>query len=236
MMGLRLQHHSLEAGGMLLIFRNWESACAHLCDHVLTWPEAEGWALILPAYSERVCVTNAQARFSLGEGTWRSKGVAVQWLYDEYAAAIKAALDIAQHQGWVWPDYNSTGDHKALGLSGVLVVFSKKAVRTAWLPGLVWSRRAAECRTAEYTSDMRQQNPLPRERADEEAVRSVLYGTLELKRYRIFRKSAKFVRSELFATSIETEGAPCGLGALRQAISEFETWAALVAAVEGDVS
>lgn len=193
------------------IFRDWVHACAHLCDHVLTMPEAEGWALILEGYRE-TCESNA--RFRLAKSLWSDEGESAQWLYDLYAGAIADVLDAAVLTGWVWIDRSRMrSDYVAFGPSGVLTIWSEGHVRTAMLPGT--GRPLSNGGEESEDVDERRRNPLPRETAERGAGspdgRDWRHGRggsgepEEHRRYRLFRNCARFVRSNWLASYEEVE-------------------------------
>jgi hypothetical protein len=256
MKGFCLKQYCGTTLGRLDVFRDWKSACAHLCDHVLTRPEADGWALLLSAYEECLHVADADSRYRLAKEIWKTQGAAGQRLYDEYAEAIARALDSAEREGWVWSNDVRSGDRKAFGLSGIIVVFSEAFVRSAMLPGQAISARVVQARNSGPSYEARRLNPLPREapvrngdtsrlpplahgmrrlwaRAGHEAreARDRFEGlTTDLKRFRLFRKCAQFVRSELFSAYNRSDGRGEPAESLRQAIKEFDVWLALVCA------
>jgi len=250
-MGLALQIYDGQGTGELRVFRDWKTACVHLCDHVLTWPEAGGWALVLPTYGARVSITHRNERYSLAKNLWRTEGESGQWLYDEYAQAATEALDTAQFMGWSWPDEWRPGDRKALGLSGVLVIFSADSVRSVMLPGLGSIARVVEAEDASHSNDRRPWDPLPREAPVDEAEplgsgHIASYGmrrlcarerheaeararreeqeSFETRRFRLFRKCAQFVRSEMFAAYIYEREGSSPPEDLRKAVKDFHEW------------
>lgn len=202
-MSLDLQEHRgrVTDGEIVRVFRDWIHACLHLCDHVLTMPEAEDWALILPGYGP---TAESNTRFRLAMALWRDEGDSAQWLYDLYAEAIRDAMDSAALSGWAWIDRRmGREDYVVLGPSGVLVVWSEDSVRTAMLPGR--GSPVTEVEDAEDIVEQRRRNPLPREGAEEEDTgpdgsdwrhgRKPYPESEEMSRYRLFRECAGFVRS-----------------------------------------
>ncbi|MBM4023947.1 MAG: hypothetical protein FJ280_00850 [Planctomycetes bacterium] len=250
-MGLKLATYAgaLANPREIRVFGDWVAACAHLCDHVLTMPEAAAWAEVLGEEAAAVILSNAG--FRLAKAVWAegNEGEAAEALYKMYSDALCKALDSAARTGWHWADRWDTDAQKALGVSGVLVLFDAHKVRSAMLPG--WGCPLRTSRAKGISSvGQRRRNPLPRQGEDDkEAISSVVTGwgmrrkpdrfdpkakpapeTEALKRFRIFRKCAQSVRAELLEAYYSTEGkldASSGEG-LRGAIADFATWTRLV--------
>lgn len=147
-------------------FADRDRALEHLCDHVLTAPECEAWARILPEFVAWL-LTDSERRFKLARQIWRqpSPPEEVELLLAAYLEEIQLAIEQAQALGWWWP---SGEDRVYFGLNGLRVVVGKDVVRSAYLPGFgdALSTAAArqEALSAEQRRARRRHDPLPRER------------------------------------------------------------------------
>src|SRR5262249_16066462 len=129
-------------GSEVQAFGDWEAACAHLRDHLLTAPECRAWALVVPACAEVVNLEDADASRASAREAGAAGGASAQALYDLYASAVAADLRDAAALGW----HRSAGSVTvALGTSGVLAVLVK-CLRTAFLPGQGDARATAAAR------------------------------------------------------------------------------------------
>ncbi len=229
--------------GELKVFRDWETACRHLCDHVLSMPEAEAWAELLGPDAAQILASNK--RFRLAKRMWSpgDEGESAQPLYNEYAKAIRAALETGARVGWVWRAPDDRRVRKTLGLTGVLVVFDAEAVRSGMLPGFGNPHLISQSKEQDESVESRRRNPLPREGGEEEdpplrptalgmrprrrdvsTRRSASSESPELRRFKIFRKCAQHVRSEFFRAYFHTKGAADAPEELRRSIKEFGSW------------
>ena len=109
----------------------------HLCDHVLTRPEAHDWALLLPNYRQHVDPTDdvelrnvAASLFTAPPGS-----EAALALRQEYVEALLRTVDDALRLG-MWWEQCSSGDRfwVGLGLQGVLIVWDARVLRSGYLP------------------------------------------------------------------------------------------------------
>jgi hypothetical protein len=120
---------------LLEVFDRRELALAHLCDHVLTRPEAHDWAMLLPGYWNLVNPGNDLALLACARSFWQaSPSSTAQTFYDLYCDAIQEAVTDAIRLKWYWEEQHP-GDRRwcALGLSGAYVVWDERVIRTAML-------------------------------------------------------------------------------------------------------
>ncbi len=119
-------------GETVRFFKNWEKACQHLEDHVLSSPECEAWRLVTPEIENLMALDDEKLRLRLVRDARQTAGVAAQALYDCYARAVDADCLDARAVGW-----HATRDDVtvAVGTSGVHVIVEGRAVVTAYLPG-----------------------------------------------------------------------------------------------------
>jgi len=227
-MGLELKTYRGSLGN-LSIFRDWQSACAHICDHLLTPPEAFCWAvLVLDEIRELVTGDGA---FRLGRSMWRDEGESAQELYDLYASAIEDALRFAERMGWVWqePFYGdeppANRPRKALGIFGVVVVFDSQTVKSARIEGKGSAEQIEKGRRVSF--EERRTNPLPRvtKKATEKVPR---YPETEAEReyylFKMFKDTARRVRKEMKTAYYKNGGNHSILHDLKKAIPSFEAW------------
>lgn len=117
-------------------FHDETHAAEHLCDHVLTRPEAHDWSLLLPGYRDHLDPADDEAlhaaALSLFTGPARP---AARSLLCAYVAAALGATADALRLGWWWEE-RDRGDRcfVGVGLNGVLVVWDASVVRTAYVP------------------------------------------------------------------------------------------------------
>jgi hypothetical protein len=227
------------------VFRDWVTACAHLCDHVLTLPEGNAWAEILGQEAAAVILSNAG--FRLAKTIWAggNKGEALQTLYDVYGNELCMALDSAGKTGWHWTDQGDARARKALGISGVLVVFNAAEIRSGMLPGWGNPFYTARAKKTVTSVERRRRNPMPRQSSNKANTPSRGSGgwgirrrpagherktgrepqTQGLRRYRIFRRCAQSVRAELLASYYrEDKMDESGVVDLKETIADFGTW------------
>lgn len=227
----------------LSVFRDWVAACEHLCDHVLTRPEAEAWAELLGPEIAGLIMSNAG--FRLARQMWRAEGELpdAQALYDVYADELCRALDSAAVNRWHWDDPEFPNVRKALGVSGVEVVFNESSVLSGMLPGFGCAGRTAEAKETLAASD-RLTQPLPRQGPTDDAGPEIFNPAKEprlsrpkfdpkakpppltrnLIRYQIFRRCAQFVRAELLQAYCNMGGKARGPETLRRGIDDFDAW------------
>ncbi len=251
------EYNGRAAPGRLSVFRDVETALEHLCDHVLTWPEGEGWADILPTYRDRIGIARPKARFLFATNLWKEAppGSSCQWLYDEYADAIVASVDSTTYTGWTWIDPTEPRDTLAFGPSGVLVIFTSSRVRTAYLPGRGTPFIAEEGSSASFAGRSRVSNPLPRESSRtaegkpeaESPSRGMRRNVTERsgrgsagtpwevrdeerleRRYHIFKDCARAVRKVMRNALYRERGRRAQRGPLEIPLLDLEKWEELV--------
>jgi hypothetical protein len=197
---LRTVPHPAE-GSEVQAFGDWEAACAHLRDHLLTAPECHAWALVVPACAGVVDLEDTDARWAYAREALTTAGASAQALYDLYAGAVAADLRDAAALGW----HCSAGAVTvALGTSGVLAVLVK-CLRTAFLPGQGDARATAAARAEDQArpGDRRRERGMrsgPAGRGGREARaaagREARWAPAEMLYYRVFRPAVQFVRSQ----------------------------------------
>jgi hypothetical protein len=111
-------------------------AAEHLCDHVLTRPEAHDWALLLPAYRDHVDPTDDNALRATAASLFAGAPLpAAEALLRAYIAAGLRAVDDALGLG-LWWEQRVGGDRYfvGMGLDGVLVFWDAAVLRSAYVP------------------------------------------------------------------------------------------------------
>jgi hypothetical protein len=159
---IRVRQTTLPGLPPLAVFRNHERAAEHLCDHLLTLPEAQFWFLLLPGCRELLDPDDEGQLYGFARALWVAPPPqGEQPLYEGYARAIEAALDASLRLGWRWEEeeYDSTGNGvwHGLGPLGVHVVWDERVVRSAFLPAY-----AASPPDFHVAPAQRPNNPLPR--------------------------------------------------------------------------
>jgi hypothetical protein len=217
--------------GKVALFVTAESALKHLCDHLLTRPEAHYWAELIPALSTWVQPTDDNSLYRFARAVWspRPPAEAVQELYDGYASVIVEAMSDAIHQGWFWAQDEPDGPcWRGLGISGTYVIWREHAIRTAMLLGYTAPPALME-------PDERKTNPLPRQHAwkyrgaqirhDHTWFPPVQGDSLSV-RYHVFKKGAVRVRREYKHAweSGKVVGGGSFLGSLLHGVPDFDTW------------
>ena len=195
------------------VFRSWVDAARHLCDHVLTGPEAPWWLLVLEPEPE-VDLANPRARFALAKRAWQAKqeGAPLQELYDRCAEAIERSI---QGELWVW---DGGGRRKYLGPRGVAVVTDEErhVVVSAYLPDLGSPLGTIQQQELEWGLDddaivaQRAHNPLPRQVPDEEPEVDPRAEDAELQdwqRYRLFMHGVEWFERESLHAELTDLGA-----------------------------
>lgn len=123
--------HPASPHNTVQFFSDWQSACNHLRDHLLTEPECFAWLLVDPGYDQILDAGNPDARWAYADRALSSGGRTAQAFYDLYCAAVSRDLQDAALLGW----HRTTGRATvSLGTSGILTVI-EQAVKTAFLPG-----------------------------------------------------------------------------------------------------
>lgn len=111
-------------------------ASEHLCDHVLTRPEAHDWALVLPDYRSLVDPTDDAALLDVAASLFSDARLpAALALRQSYVQAILRTIDDALETGLWWVQHQQ-GDRffVGLGLEGVLVFWDSQVIRSGYLP------------------------------------------------------------------------------------------------------
>jgi hypothetical protein len=145
------------AGRLIRFFATPDAAIAHICNHLLTWPECSAWAILLGDRLGAVDVSDADERYRLAKAVVRGERETTQPLYDAYALAASQACDDARKLGWRAESRDDGERVEALGLTGLYVVSEPGHLVTAYLPG--------QARVDEriFESTPTAANPLPRE-------------------------------------------------------------------------
>jgi hypothetical protein len=128
---LRPLPHPAAPTSLVLFFQDWQTACAHLRDHLLTAPECDAWALVAPGYRALLDPADGDVRWRYAEEALSSQGASAQQLYDLYAEAAAADSRDAADLRWSHTEGRVT---VAVGTSGVLLLVDT-LLRTAFLPG-----------------------------------------------------------------------------------------------------
>lgn len=113
-------------------YSHWVPALLHICDHVLTGPEADYWDLLLEQYG--VSPVGPEKRFTLAKKAWHNEGDEVQHIYDMYCLLVYADLVTAFENGW----FAGNTDNKVivtLGIRGIIAVIYENVLKTAFLGG-----------------------------------------------------------------------------------------------------
>lgn len=159
-------------------FFSAEHAREHLCDHVLTRPEAHDWSLVLPGYPALVGPSDDVRLTTVASSLFSPSPAAegVEFL-KAYQASLRQAIEDSVRLGWWWEEREGKYPlWHGLGLAGVYVIWDRQVVRTGYLP-----------RSAEYPTGPppdRLKNPLPRRRP-EKRMPVVRPDTME-ERYLLF--------------------------------------------------
>jgi hypothetical protein len=137
-------------------FSSEENAWEHLCDHVLTRPEAHDWALILPNYATLVSPTNDAALTAVAASLFSSlpsaEGVELR---KGYLEALRQAIDDALRLGWWWEQRQGKyQEWLGLGLDGIHVIWDAQVIKTGFFLSSV--------RSPPSNPPPRTENPLPR--------------------------------------------------------------------------
>jgi hypothetical protein len=128
---LRTMPHPDGSSRRIWIYEDWHSACTHLQRHLLTAPECEAWALVIPCLDEIVALGEADSRWRYHRRMVETHGVEGQALYDRYCLALQQAGRDATGLAW---HATCDGVTVALGTTGVLMVI-ETSLKTAFLPG-----------------------------------------------------------------------------------------------------
>lgn len=177
-------------------FSHWEKAIEHLIAHVLTAPECQGWAIVIPQVSTQIDLQDVEARTRAAQQARESRGVRVQALFDLYRSAADAASREAGRLGWVASRNACT---VALGTTGVLVLIDHNRVVTCYLPGLsgptAINRARNDCRSVLSREQChRMRGGLPSREQRRQQRREQRWSAEESLYYRVFRPAVQFIR------------------------------------------
>ena len=125
--------HPAVPGNRVEVFRDADTACLHIRDHLLTAPECFAWALVDPMCGDLVDLDSFRSRLKYLKEATRSQGASAQDLYNLYFEIIANELRDAKQLNWyITADDGST---IALGTGGVLTIVQGAHIKTAFLPG-----------------------------------------------------------------------------------------------------
>jgi len=217
-----------------LFFISVARACQHICDHLLTPPEADLWAKLLPEL--RPIVSSRKTRLRLGKTMWEDEGASAQGLYDSWRTRAASQADRALALEWIWWEEQ---DLVYFSPRGIKVVVGPRAVKTVYFPLPSVSRLPSRMEPAsdEGIVEQRRGNPFPREGrfapAPDHAARrrdrrSRRPSNPRIEDFRIFRRTVDAVRAEFAAASHAGDATPSGLRALLRARSDLEIWETLL--------
>ncbi len=201
-MSITLPNENRLEQGRVIELRGELHMHAHLCDHVLTAPEARAWAVLIPDYLDHCDVESLHARRTLASKYWKKFGMAVfnRDLPPEAAALVQGYVDqtqkaaeMASRLGWRWSTTQSgskSPNQLMLGPSGVLFAWSERDQRflSAFIPGLLYAD------AGNYPKEPRLRNPLPREGKGPDPQWAPAGGTLAEQRHDIFTLSVDTIR------------------------------------------
>lgn len=218
--------------GKVSLFRTPAKGLTHLCDHVLTRPEANYWSKLIPGYRDLVDPDDDDALYRFARSLWSHHPPveAAQHLYDGYGDLIVEAMGDAIRQGWYWAEEEQDGPTwRGLATSGVYVIWRQFHICTAMLLG--YTAPPVE----ETAARLRRQNPLPRQHAwkyrgaqlrHDEAHYPPEPGNAQQARYHLFKKGAVRVRREYkhAARAGRVTGGGAYLGSLHLGVPDFATW------------
>ncbi len=208
----------LSEGTTISVFAKEGDAQAHLCDHVLTPPEAQHWAVLIINYA---VAANPQSDSSLHEraaSLWNDGPNDVdQALYEGYAEQIGYSVDEGLRWGWYWSELGPMGRRWfALGTSGIYVIWNKHTIVTGMLPA--W----AKPRPRESSSWFdRKSNPRPRATSETSLP---LVTDDKNKRYQIFKDCFTCVRREYIAAYNERRVESPGTQMQSQDVIDQNIW------------
>jgi len=215
------------------LFADWQPAVQHLCDHVLSAPECQAWAIVLEGQTLPVKLDDANARWHYAEQARQPCGGLAQALLDPFATTVIKASTEASQLGWHRSDGPVT---VALGISGVLLVIDGSTVVTAFLPGQGEVSATVEARSQEPGKPL----ALPRERgmrcrpagssdtaiADREQrlqqQRQQNWSNEERLYYQVFKPAVQFIRSRYHSSRDLTGRARrCDYALLKESLPPF---------------
>jgi hypothetical protein len=189
--------HPARPGSYVAFFADLERALRHLGDHLLTAPECQGWALVLPALADHVDPHDAEARAAFFRRARSTHGVSAQAVFDLYREASARTASDAFLLNWHASDGPTTA---ALGTSGVLVLIDGPSVVTVYLPGQgdpaavrASGEAGAGCLGRERQLMRRPEHRGRRERQEQER-REARRSPEERLYYDVFRPAVQFLR------------------------------------------
>lgn len=221
--------------GTIQLFATTGKALGHLCDHVLTRPEADYWATLIPAFTEHLDPTDEDGlyRFARSLYSRRARWDVAQALYDGYTDVIAHAMNDAIRQGWYWAEEEEDGPcWRGLGMSGTYVIWRERSITTAMLLGYTSPTTTGP----DYKP--RRTNPLPRQhswryrgamlRHDDAHFPPVDVDVMQTQ-YHVFKKGAVRVRREYKNSRLrgKVTGGGAYLGSLRDGVPDFDGWSRL---------
>jgi len=219
------------------LFASPNKALRHLCDHVLTRPEANFWAQLIPTFAEHLDPADDNELYHFARSLWSNHPPidAAQSLYDGYAEVIVQAMGDAIRQGWFWAEEEPEGPcWRGMGTSGTYVIWRQQTVRSGMLLGYT----APPVEDEPYQH--RKTNPLPRQHAwkyrgailrhQDADYPPVANDPLEA-RYHVFKKGAVRLRREYKRArqAQKVTGGGGHLGSLQAGVPDFPTWQRLQA-------
>lgn len=219
--------------GPISLFSTHNRVLSHLCDHLLTRPEANGWSQLLPSYRDHLDPDDDDGLYRFARSLWtpRPPLAAAQQLYDDYGTQIVRAVSEAIRHGWFWAEQEEEEPTwRGLGTSGVFVIWTEHTIRTAMLLGY----------TAPPVEDpdgrLRKKNPLPRQHAwryrgaqlrHDDAHYPPAFGDDAVHaQYHLFKKGAVRIRREYKHAwqAGRVTGGGAYLGSLHAGVPTFDAW------------
>lgn len=125
--------HPARSGVQAAFFPGLDSAVDHLCRHVLSHPESDGWLLVAPALADEAGLCDEEGRHQARLAVLRHEQELTGRLVGLYRRACEVAAGDAFLLGWHVSDGAVT---VALGTSGTFFLIEARVLTTAYLPGL----------------------------------------------------------------------------------------------------
>jgi hypothetical protein len=180
------------------VFASHEEALAHICDHVLTKPEAQYWSVLIREYRNIVDPTDDSNLDTVADAFWRGEQRDnAQKLYDGYAREIGLTLYISTDRQWQWKEIRSgKTKHFGIGSSGVLIVWTGQIVVSAMLE---IHAAPSQNRRVSYSDRLNGSRPRKNTWAARNKRKLVNFqpSDNESTRYELFRKSFESVRRKI---------------------------------------
>ena len=201
-------------------FADEQRAREHICDHLLTLPEAHFWRWLLPYYPRDLKDGNDADLGSFATRLWTARpAVESQLLYDSYVETIRQAIAEAVAEGWYWLQ-DSPGKVVTwcgLGRTGIYVISDPVKLRTAMLPGYTVPAGSGPPVVARSVEARPRRGVLPSLSLPQDS---------ELSRYALFERSVQRVRREYFGACYHRRmiRGGAGIGLLCSATPPFESW------------